>query len=348
MRGKMLVAFAVALTILFGFFAWFIVDYVGKQAQSRLVDELSSYAEGGARALNSTDLASLLKDLPTYDPKNPYPTNDPRYVAANKELQSLQTIVGVGENYSPYTYAKDANGKLVWLTSWSAVTPNPPFTNQWRGSVADTVGEDSEAYRALEEGLTQTVDQPEYTDDNGTWISTYSPIKDASGTVIAGLAADFNIAYVTDVRSQAVRNILPLLLVGYLLLLCLVLVVSTWLTRPLKRLTASTERIAAGDYDVDVSNVVRTRIPDEMAVLAHSFAVMVDKVRTRERNLKTQVKRLTVEIDAKKREQAVSEITESDFFSAITAKAGNMRQRMSELESIDDDSAATPAPATTD
>jgi len=121
----------------------------------------------------------------------------------------------------------------------------------------------------------------------------------------------------------------------------LVVLVSTLLTRPLKRLTAATTLIAAGDYDVDLSKVTNTRVPDEMVVLSQSFEVMVDKVRAREKHLKTQVKRLTIEIDAKKREQSVNEITDSDFFSAITAKADSMRKRMDEMDHIDD---ASPTP----
>ena len=137
-------------------------------------------------------------------------------------------------------------------------------------------------------------------------------------------------------RTNALRNILPLLVIGYILLMGLVLLVATWLTRPLKRLTAATLRIADGDYDVDLAHVVRTRIPDEMVVLSQSFARMVDKVRAREKNLTREVKRLTVEIDSKKREQAVNEITDSDFFAAIAAKATSMRQRMDEIKQIDE------------
>jgi methyl-accepting chemotaxis protein len=288
-----------------------------------------------------------MKDLPTYDKANPYPQNDPRYVAANEQLAALQTVVGVGENFSPYTYTLGPDGKLQWLTSWSAVNPNPPFTNQWRGSVADVFdgGENSEAYKLLAQGLTETVNQPQYTDDNGTWISTYTPIRDAEGKVIAGLAADFNIEYVDQVRTQAIRSILPLLLVGYLLLLALMFGISTWVTRPLKRLTAATEQIAAGNYDVELGEVVKTRWPDEMTVLARSFTAMVDKVRRRETTLKTEVKKLKVEIDAKKREQSVNEITDSDFFASISAKAASQRQRRTELDAIDEGPAATSAPA---
>lgn len=114
------------------------------------------------------------------------------------------------------------------------------------------------------------------------------------------------------------------------MLLLLVLLVSTWLTRPLKRLTAATTRIAEGEYDVDLSGVTNTRIPDELATLAERFALMVDKVRTREKKLSQEVTRLKVEIDSSRIEEAVAEIVESDFFAGIAEKAASMRSRMKE------------------
>jgi hypothetical protein len=67
-----------------------------------------------------------------------------------------------------------------------------------------------------------------------------------------------------------------------------------------------------------------------MAELANSFAQMAAKVAARERSLAREVKRLRVEIDEVKREAAVKEITESDFFSDLTSKAADMRRRMRE------------------
>ena len=89
----------------------------------------------------------------------------------------------------------------------------------------------------------------------------------------------------------------------------------------------ATTRIAEGEYDLDLSEVLKTRFPDEMAVLAESFTRMAEKVRIRERTLTQQVRQLRVEIDAAKREQAVAEITESDHFASIAAKADALRRR---------------------
>ncbi|MEI6229820.1 MAG: HAMP domain-containing protein [Actinomycetes bacterium] len=341
MRAKMLTAFAVAFSIIFGILTYFVIQFVTDQAQTKLVTQLRETAVGGSSTLDATGLQTLLTNHPAYDANNLYPQSDPLYVAANQQLQNIRSVV---PNASPYTYTLNpTTGKLEWMTSYSALSPDPPFTNSFRGPVSGVVN--AETYKYLEAGLKAPTDQPSYTDANGSWISTYVPITAKDGSVVGGLAVDYPLSYVDEVRAAAIRNIVPLLVIAYLLLTGLVLLVSTWLTRPLKRLTAATRRIASGDYDVDLSNVVVTRIPDEMGVLAASFAVMVDKVRIREKDLTQQVKRLTVEIDSKKREQSVSEITDSDFFSALTAKAGNMRRRMRELEESEGSAAGSPSPA---
>jgi hypothetical protein len=55
---------------------------------------------------------------------------------------------------------------------------------------------------------------------------------------------------------------------------------------------------------------------------------MTEKVGARERKLVAQVAVLKVEIDQKKRQQAVAEITDTDFFSELTAKADLMRAKV--------------------
>lgn len=139
---------------------------------------------------------------------------------------------------------------------------------------------------------------------------------------------DYPLTYVTEVQSGVQQRLYPVLGISYIVLLALVLALSTSLTRPLKRLTAATERIAAGEYDLDVQGMVRARFPDELYTLAEAVATMAAKVGARERSLTREVQRLKVEIDATRREEAVKEITETDFFSDLTSKAADMRRRI--------------------
>lgn len=81
------------------------------------------------------------------------------------------------------------DGSLRWLTSWSALDPDPNFTVQYRQPVSEIVGETT--YKNMVAGLTGTVNEDPYFDANGGWISSYTPIKNSNGEVIAGLGIDY-------------------------------------------------------------------------------------------------------------------------------------------------------------
>ncbi len=278
--------------------------------------------------------------------------SSPLYDELNQQLLNIRKTVA---NASPYTYFFDpASKQLVWESSWAAVNPSPPFTVEYRGPVAPIVGgQDSETYQYMAKGLNGTIDLPVYQDANGFWISTFTPIKLQQatvingtsypvGTVVGGLGVDYPLDYVSTVRSGAIRGIIPILAISYLILIAMVFILATWLTRPLKRLTAATQLISSGDYDVDMTSMTSTRLPDEMTVLSHSFKLMVDKVRAREQSLTQQVRRLSVQIDSGKRAQSVAALTDSDFFAGIVAKGAELRAKKN---SDEQGGGATDAPA---
>ncbi|MEY2977302.1 MAG: hypothetical protein RLZZ435_1441, partial [Cyanobacteriota bacterium] len=66
---------------------------------------------------------------------------------------------------------------------------------------------------------------------------------------------------------------------------------------------------------------------DELGKLAQVFQDMARQVYAREESLKRQVQQLEIQIDESKRQQSVREITESDFFYEMQAKAKEIRQR---------------------
>ncbi len=79
--------------------------------------------------------------------------------------------------------------------------------------------------------------------------------------------------------------------------------------------------------------MVRTRLADEINVLASNFSVMVNKVYHREQTLRRQVEELKIEIDETKRIRQVAEIVETDFFRDLQVKADRMRSRRGSHES---------------
>ena len=96
------------------------------------------------------------------------------------------------------------------------------------------------------------------------------------------------------------------------------------------------QRIALGDYDF-----VEERVKEEQtsmimsvtqayaakaATFLSSFFKMTKEVHSREDNLKAQVHTLTIQIDEAKRQQAVAEVTETDFFQQIRKTVKRLRK----------------------
>jgi signal transduction histidine kinase len=122
--------------------------------------------------------------------------------------------------------------------------------------------------------------------------------------------------------------------VTYVILFILVFFASGTLTRPITGLTHSAQRIAEGDYSRGVIPEVRGLIGDETTILAEVFSQMVAKIADREKELKEQVRELTltmhIQIDQLRKAKKVAEITESEYFLQLQKKARKMREERGE------------------
>ena len=328
LRWKLLAAFAGAFTVVFVFLAIWIFQYTTSTTTQRLQTQLEDAAVGGATTIDGDEMATMIATVPAVeDPSNPtglgYPDSD-LYMNIAQELYTINILV---PDANPYTYYKDpADGRLYFAVSAGAVV-DPPIGVPYKVPVDEIVND--ETYALMEQGLSATIRQEPYVDQYGSWISSYTPITASDGTTVVGaIGVDYPLKYVDEVQRGVQQRLYPVLGISYIVLLALVLVLSTSLTRPLNRLTAATKRIAAGEYELDVQSMVSTRFPDEMYTLAESVATMAAKVGARERSLTREVQRLKVEIDATRREEAVKEITETDFFSDLTSTAAEMRRRI--------------------
>ena len=64
-----------------------------------------------------------------------------------------------------------------------------------------------------------------------------------------------------------------------------------------------------------------------LAAVADAVRYMVQAVQEREERLRQEVAQLRIQIDESKREEQVSEITETDYFQDLTQHAENLRKR---------------------
>jgi CRP-like cAMP-binding protein len=94
------------------------------------------------------------------------------------------------------------------------------------------------------------------------------------------------------------------------------------------------QRVATGDYGfMDQLNeehrtIVTMSRPDEarVAEFLAAFFRMAEGVRQREDTLKQQVHELTIKIDEARRQRAVDELTQSDFFKRLKTATGRFRK----------------------
>ncbi len=348
MRWKLLIAFGGGFTAVFVLVAFWILRFSTDNATERVQDNLRSIAIGGATTIDADRFADLVASAPAepalLGEEDRFPASagflggkprsaQPEYPTDARYWEHVNELVDIrrtNPEASPYSYVLEADGTLSFVGSWGAIgfptTADPPDGARYMQPAEEVVP--AETLEFFARGALATTEQPAYTDEYGTWVSTYTPIVNSSGETVGVLGVDYPLSYVDEVRSDVLRVLYPLFGGAYVVLLLLVVILSGWLTRRLARLSVATRRVADGEYDLDLSGAAKTRFPDEMTELADSFGVMTRKVDARERTLVQQVRVLKVEIDEVKRQRAVAEITDTDFFSTLTTKAAAMRAKV--------------------
>jgi nitrate/nitrite-specific signal transduction histidine kinase len=84
--------------------------------------------------------------------------------------------------------------------------------------------------------------------------------------------------------------------------------------------------VEAGKFDPKSLEKIGKR-RDELGQLARTFSRMAIEVQAREARLKEEVQVLRIEIDEVRKQRAVAEITETDYFQKLQARAQEMRTR---------------------
>ncbi len=106
------------------------------------------------------------------------------------------------------------------------------------------------------------------------------------------------------------------------------LLVAQTVSNPLLRLAQAAQLMKAGKLtQADITEIQAVRGNDEVAELGHVFAGMAAEVIAREQKLQKQVQELRIEIDRVRQEQAVSEITDTEYFQDLQQKITDIRKR---------------------
>jgi GAF domain-containing protein len=95
----------------------------------------------------------------------------------------------------------------------------------------------------------------------------------------------------------------------------------------LRRLIQAAQSMGQGEMTKEqAAELEQVMGRDELSALGQAFGRMAQQVIQREETLKQQVATLTIQIDAAKRARQVAEITETDYFRQLRAKAQELRR----------------------
>lgn len=231
---------------------------------------------------------------------------------------SFQEITFTGEGFF---FILDDQGAVV-------VGPgDKDMTTFLTGSPDNTVVQQLDAAEDGESGETVTtiITAPGDEGPGEQWEATSSTFAPLGWRLVSVVPED---ELTNPGRTLAIEQLLlslGVLVVGLLAGLLL----SRRLAKPVEDITRAAQDLANDDFDPTVLDRAAKR-GDEIGTLAQVFQRMASEIIERERKLRAQVARLTVEIDKSKVESAVEEITESEYFTRLKSQAGDLRRRMKE------------------
>lgn len=121
-----------------------------------------------------------------------------------------------------------------------------------------------------------------------------------------------------------------------LIILLINLLLRRYVIQPVKVLGGLAQKISADenfatDLESPALHAVTVR-PDELGNLAHVFRRMATDVQVRTTKLKEQVQQLVIKIDQLRRKEQVAEVVETDFFTDLQKRAGELRKRGEERD----------------
>ncbi len=313
-RVKLLVGFTLIFTLVFALAYYWFYTYATQVAMNQISDDLVNTLQATAAGLDGDAMVALAE---TGQPNAAGFSNDPRYI---QRLDYLDSIHRIEPRAWPYSYVKGTEPNQVIFVA-----------DLWARYDITRAGHFLEKYTSegpMYDGLTSLqVDTNPYTDQWGSWISAWMPVKDSNGNDVGGVGIDFRADYVFQVQKGIRDSVVVAFTVTYLALFVLVYLASRAIASPIVTLTEIAERIGEGDYEQDLSHLTRTRFPDEIAKLASVFEIMVGKVYQREQSLRREVEELRIMIDESKKKEQVQEIVDSEFFVDLKERAREMRNR---------------------
>ncbi|MEM7594389.1 MAG: cache domain-containing protein [Cyanobacteria bacterium P01_A01_bin.83] len=139
----------------------------------------------------------------------------------------------------------------------------------------------------------------------------------------------------SPMRALIWRNSYFVLLVGGTASI-IALLLSRSLVKSIRILTRAGKALQKGDFRPEML-AKTSRSQDDLGRLAFVFLQMAEEINNRERDLKSQVQNLQVEIDETKKEKQIAEITGTEYFKDLQKRAKRLKGRINTGEHLEED-----------
>ncbi|MCB9135680.1 MAG: HAMP domain-containing protein [Anaerolineales bacterium] len=244
-------------------------------------------------------------------------------------IERTGTMVATSLEEPPFT--TDENGKPALLSVMDSPSPLineiAHFLSAEFGDFTQIQGSQFKVYETANERF--FIQVTPITDEHGLdWLS-----------IVVIPASDFMAAVYTNLRNTFILGLSVMIIAtiaGYIL--------ASYIIRPVFVVTDAAASIEEAKWELEPLDAIAGR-SDEVGQLARVFRGMAQEVRTRERQLKQQIRELTIQIDQTKKETQVKEIVDSDFFQDLQTRAEKLRRtRRRSTEDDDPTPGETPPP----
>lgn len=159
-----------------------------------------------------------------------------RYTKDEKDDPMKMEFVADADSIDPYANTSGDPSRYVDVNRDGKVEPDGPDKLQWPGQPNPDTDEIPEAHEAYNGPLTN---KDFYTDEYGTVLSGYAPIKDENGNTVAVLATDIKADDFSTITRQTLQPfIIFIAFLTLIITILVIIIISTW-----KKYTKSLEKI---------------------------------------------------------------------------------------------------------
>ncbi len=202
--------------------------------------------------------------------------------AGNQESPEYQSIKESFERFREanpgirHVYTLVSSGKPSELSFVVDVGVDPPI------NAANGCPWNIERHSAIRDAFTETTIDPTIrTDQWGSWLSGFAPVRNADNRVVAMVGIDMSVTEILSAQTTIRRGAAMLIAAAIILASFLSLVVNAGISNPVARLTNAMLHIADGDLDYS-SEISRN---DELGTMAVSLDRMAANLRESQANL---------------------------------------------------------------